>query len=90
MLRREFREELEAEILQFKYLATIDNIFSVRENLGHELVTLHEVEIETRFYSMPKVPIAENGLRREAKWLTKDEVHSGAKVLYPEGVRGYV
>jgi hypothetical protein len=51
-------------------------------------VTLYE--IESRFYSMPKVPITENGSRREAEWLTKDEVLSGDKVLYPEAVQGYV
>ena len=88
-LRREFREELGTDILKSKYLGTIDNIFHVKENLGHELVTLYEVEIETRFYPMPKIPITENGLRGEAEWLTRDEVRSGAQVLYPDGVQEY-
>ena len=51
---------------------------------------LYEIEIENRFYSMPKVPITEDGVRQETEWLTNAEVLSGAKILYPEAVRGYV
>ena len=50
-LRREFQEEILAELINIKYLTCLDNIFVCNGKPGHEMIQLLRSELaDSRFY----------------------------------------
>ncbi|MBM7663604.1 8-oxo-dGTP pyrophosphatase MutT (NUDIX family) [Solibacillus kalamii] len=51
-LIREVREEIEADIINLKYLGTVENIFTFSGEVGHEIVQVYDAAfVDTSFYT---------------------------------------
>ena len=87
-LRREWREELEAELAQTEYLGTLESVFTYEGRPGHEVVLVHRVELadEERFGADTVAGAESDGAAYTARWLPLAEVRIGAAILYPDGL----
>lgn len=89
-LKREFLEELNAEILSSKYLGIIENIFEFEGEKKHELILLYEINLPKRFYESTEVELNENGAIGKALWIDKEYFLNKNKILYPVGINEYL
>ncbi len=87
-LRREFREELDAEITEIGYLGALENVFIFDGEPGHEIVVVHRVTLVdgARFGADTVTGSESDGSDFTARWLPLAEVRSGAERLYPDGL----
>jgi 8-oxo-dGTP pyrophosphatase MutT (NUDIX family) len=86
-LVREFSEELGVEIIVRRYISCIENIFKIDENIGHEITQLYFVDFKDRnLYQKEHFTVTEGNKINRAKWVSKEEIFSGEKVLYPNGL----
>jgi ADP-ribose pyrophosphatase YjhB (NUDIX family) len=86
-LVREFSEELGVEIVVSRYISCIENIFKIDENIGHELTQLYFVDFKDKnLYQKEHFTVSEGNKITHAKWVSKEEIFSGEKVLYPSGL----
>jgi 8-oxo-dGTP pyrophosphatase MutT (NUDIX family) len=89
-LRREFREELGAELERIHYLATLENIFVCDGQPGHEIVLLYEATLsDPAFYARETMIVQEDIKTTVARWLpltafTPFTPHGPP--LYPDGL----
>ncbi len=87
-LRREFREELGAELTDVRYLATLENIFTYNGQRGHEIVQLYEATLsDTSIYEQERFEIDEgSGTVLPAFWMKLQEFQVDGPPLYPDGL----
>jgi 8-oxo-dGTP pyrophosphatase MutT (NUDIX family) len=86
-LVREFSEELGVEIIVRRYISCIENIFKIDGNIGHEITRIYFVDFKDRnLYQKEHFTVTEGNKITRAKWVSKEEIFSGEKVLYPEGL----
>jgi 8-oxo-dGTP pyrophosphatase MutT (NUDIX family) len=86
-LVREFSEELGVEIIVRRYISCIENIFKIDENIGHEITQIYFVDFKDRnLYQKEHFTVTEGNKITRAKWVSKEEIFSGEKVLYPDGL----
>jgi histidine triad (HIT) family protein len=87
-LRREFREELNAEIVEAGYVGALENVFVFAGQPGHEIVLVYRVELahDDRFTSDTVAGTESDGSRFTARWLPLADARTGAARLYPEGL----
>jgi len=85
---REIREELGAEIQDLAYLGTIENIFTLAGQPGHEIVLVYEANfVDPRLYETESVRCQEDdGSEFVAKWKSVGEFRAGKAPLYPTGI----
>jgi 8-oxo-dGTP pyrophosphatase MutT (NUDIX family) len=90
-LQREFREEIQAEIKNIHYVACLENIFTYKGELGHEIIQLYRCEFEDpRFYKLDELTFSEDsGSQHKARWIPIDLLESGEVRLVPEGFLRY-
>lgn len=87
-LVREFREELDRAVEVEAPLGTVENLFTLRGERGHEIV----FEFVVRFAPGDEPPdlepltADEGGAQFEAVWLPLAEVLAGAHRVYPDGL----
>jgi ADP-ribose pyrophosphatase YjhB (NUDIX family) len=82
-LRREFKEELNATIINEVLLCTAENIFEYNGEQGHEITFLYQADLqEQHLYDEVSMPILDNNAAT-AEWVPISEVRSGAVILYP-------
>jgi 8-oxo-dGTP pyrophosphatase MutT (NUDIX family) len=90
-LRREFQEELRAELTNVRYLASIDNIFEYEGKPGHEIVQLFQADlVDEKLYALNTIPFYEGDLVRDARWIPIDDLKSHQLRLVPEGCLDYL
>lgn len=86
-LRREFIEELGAELTEPKLVTVIENIFEYEAQPHHELVFVFEAGFsDPRLYERAQFEIQEVTVRTTASWKPLDGLADGGKPLYPEGL----
>ena len=89
-LRREMREELDAEISDVKYLGAIENIFTFAGNRGHEIVMVYDASfVDAALYARAELDGFENGApnpRFKAVWKSLDEFDPVRAPVYPDGL----
>lgn len=87
-LVREIGEELGIELVEPRLLATLENVFTLEDELRHEIVFLYEAEpADASFYARDAPEATEaNGDRIHTLWLPLDRVRAGAATLYPSGL----
>jgi len=85
-VRREMREEFDAEIRDVQALGTLESIFEYQGRPGHEIVFLIEARFEdASFYEAERIPGREGAdIRIEAIWL--DVSRPLDRPLYPNGL----
>ena len=71
---REIREEIGAEIVNVRYLATLENIFELEGAPGHEIVLVYEAEFAgSDVYERDAMTGAEDdGAPFDVKWISRN------------------
>jgi ADP-ribose pyrophosphatase YjhB (NUDIX family) len=87
-LRREIREEFEAEIEVPRLLGVLENVFTYNNQEGHEIVFVYDAKFTERaMYGRNPIEGREsNGENIIAIWLDLDVVVLEATPLYPDGL----
>jgi 8-oxo-dGTP pyrophosphatase MutT (NUDIX family) len=86
---RELREEIDAEVLDVRYLGTLENIFVYRGKPGHEIVRVYDGRFAdaSLYQHDPIYGIESNKKPLVARWLTLDDCRAAdAPPLYPDGL----
>ena len=91
-LRRELREELEADADEFRYVRTVENIFTYEGEPGHEIIRLYECMLRPpKLYERDQWEVRENAgatNTHEFVWMPRADFESGRATLYPDGALG--
>jgi 8-oxo-dGTP pyrophosphatase MutT (NUDIX family) len=85
---REMREEIGAEISTPRYLATLENVFTLNGRPHHELIQVYEAGLtDQRLYAADRLTVVEeDGTRLPAIWKKISDFRSGSAILYPDGL----
>ncbi|MGW5747970.1 NUDIX hydrolase [Amycolatopsis sp. NPDC003861] len=84
-LEREFREELDAEIVVNELLGVLENVFTWQDRPGHEIVFLYAAEFADRArYELAEMKILDDPAT--ARWVDVRDFRDGSKILYPTGL----
>jgi len=84
-VRRELREEINAELDDVRFLGVLENIFTLNSDSYHEIVMIHDgVLKESGLYEQAVIEGEEaNGEIIRAMWKSLDEFGEGKSILYP-------
>jgi 8-oxo-dGTP pyrophosphatase MutT (NUDIX family) len=86
-LRREMREELGAEIEDIRLLGTLESLFELEGEPGHEIVFVFDAVFADRsFYDREAVTGREDDMNFRAEWKSVEELTQGKGRLVPEGL----
>ena len=88
-LKREFKEEIEANIIVKDFLGRSENIFTYKDQAAHELVLFYSIEIPDKEFKEEYIINDDSG-KHIAKWIDTDEFKNKNKILYPEEVFKYI
>ncbi len=85
---RELREELGAEVIDLRYLGTIENIFIYDGQPGHEIALIFEGAFaDPSLYERGEMTAHEDdGAALKVLWKPLSEFGDGQAPLYPEGL----
>jgi 8-oxo-dGTP pyrophosphatase MutT (NUDIX family) len=84
-LKREFLEELGAEIEVGEQLGVLENVFTWRDRPGHEIAFLYHARFaDESFYEREEMKILDDPAT--ARWVDVRHFQDGSKILYPEGL----
>lgn len=88
-LKREVKEEINAEIEKIKYLGLIENIFNYEGKEMHEIIVLYKADFKDKnVYQREKIEISDSRHPQTAYWLDKQQVLKAN--FYPKGVEKFV
>ena len=87
-VRRELKEELNLEIINLKYIGTLENIFTFNGVSYHEVVLVYDGMLtESGLYDQALLTGKEaNGDDIRAMWKGLREFDAGEAILYPHGL----
>ncbi len=89
-VRRELREELNAEISDVKYLGALENIFTFAGKRGHEIVFVYDGRfVDASYYARAELDGFEKDAPRphfKAVWKSRDEFDPVRAPVYPDGL----
>ena len=86
-VRREFREEIAADLTDVRYLGTLENIYTVEEQRAHEIVLVFDGRfMDNNFYKKEIIQGDELGVPFKAVWKRIDEFGLKKPPLYPDGL----
>lgn len=85
-LKREFQEEIQAELTNIKYLGCIENLFTFNGRQGHEIVQLYQCDfVDSKFYKLESLIFSESQHHKHrALWIDISRFESGELILVPE------
>ncbi len=84
-LAREFREELGAELVDVRYITTMENLFTYNGQVGHEIVLLYEASFADRsLYGRECLDGQDKGRPIRVLWKSLDELANSPVPLYPD------
>ncbi len=91
-LKREFQEEIQAELTNIQYLTCLENIFICHGKPGHELIQLFSCDfVDPGFYDLDKIyTLLEGKDKHDAIWIAIDQISSGVLNLVPENCHPYI
>ncbi len=91
-LKREFQEEIQAELTNIEYLTCLDNIFTCNGKPGHELIQLFRCDfVSPKFYDLDRTYTLIEGKRKcDAIWIPTTQVRSAQLNLVPEACHRYI
>ena len=88
-LKREFKEEIAADIIVKDFLGISENIFTYKGKNAHELILFYSIEIPDEYYK-DEYQILDVDADSKAKWIDINEFKNKNKILYPEEVFKYI
>jgi 8-oxo-dGTP pyrophosphatase MutT (NUDIX family) len=90
-LKREFMEEIQAELTNIKYIACLENIFNYDGQIGHELIQLYQCDfVDPKFYQLEQLTFSEGDRKKIALWVNIDRCISGELKVVPENFFDYL
>lgn len=90
-LKREFQEEIQAELTNIKYLSCIENLFVFNGKTGHELIQLFQCDfVDPKFYELDQLEFAEGERKKTALWMDIETCKSGNLRIVPEQFLDYL
>lgn len=88
-LKREFKEEIGANIIVNDFLGISENIFTYKGKNAHELILFYSIEIPLEDYQ-EEYSINDDCGKYKAKWIDIKEFKNNDKILYPQEVFKYI
>ncbi len=89
-LKREFQEEIQAELTNIEYVACLENIFTFKDKPKHEVIQLYRCDFADRkFYELDAIEFSEGTRSKKAYWIDRKRFESGELRLVPEGFLQY-
>ncbi|MBE9039814.1 NUDIX domain-containing protein [Oscillatoriales cyanobacterium LEGE 11467] len=89
-LKREFQEEIQAELTNIEYVACLESIFTLKEKPKHEVIQLYRCDFADRkFYQLDEVEYCEGKRSKKAYWIERQRFESGELRLVPDGFLQY-
>ena len=87
-LRREFREDLRAELVNPRLIGVSENLFSYEGTPAHEIVFVFAAEFaDASLYRQDELVFHETGWAdKAAHWVTLEELANPDRPLYPVGL----
>lgn len=89
-LVREFKEEINVDIKEYKFIDVIENIFCFKEMNMHELCFLYEVVLSDEYYKIEEYDVTADIIPSKAKWIDKEKFLSKNEKLLPEEILLYL
>lgn len=90
-LKREFQEEIQAELTNIQYLGCLENLFTFNGQQGHELLQLYQCDfVDQKFYQLEEMFFAEGERKKKALWVDINRFKSGELRIVPENFLDYV
>jgi len=90
-LKREFQEELQAELINIKYLECIENLFVFNGKNGHEIIQLYQCDFaDPKFYQLDELEFIEGKRKNKAVWVDIEQCKSGELRVVPERFLDYI
>lgn len=91
-LKREFQEEIQADLTNIRYLGCIENIFIYNGQPGHEIIQLYKCDFaDTKFYQLESLIFSESEHHQHtALWIDIARFKSGELILVPEQSFNYL
>jgi len=90
-LKREFQEELQADLTNIQYLTCLENIFSFNGKPGHEVIQLYQCDFaDPQFYEWEEISFNEGERQKVARWVDVDQCRSRHLRVVPEAVLDYL
>lgn len=89
-LKREFKEELKADIEIIEYICTLENRFIFENVKRHEILTIYRIKLPSEFYIKDEYLIDENGMTVKARWVKKDCFINEKLALIPKELSKYL
>jgi ADP-ribose pyrophosphatase YjhB (NUDIX family) len=86
-IRREIREEIQAEIRDIKFLTIFENIFKYEGKMAHEIVLVFDgTLVDSSLYEKTLIVQEddENQTKYNAYWKSLEEIKQENQPLYPE------
>lgn len=90
-LKREFQEEIQAELTNIHYLGCIENLFTFNGKQGHEILQVYQCDfVDPKFYQLENLVFAEGERQKTALWVEISRLKSGELKLVPEQFLEYL
>lgn len=90
-LKREFQEELNADLTEIEYLGCIESIFTHESQPGHEIIQLYRAQfVDPTFYQQTRFTFHENKRSKTALWVNIEACKSGEITVVPSEFLEYI
>lgn len=90
-LKREFQEEIQAELTNIRYLGCLESIFVFKGKPGHEIIQLYECDfVDPKFYQLQQIPFTEKKRQKLGLWVEIDKLKSGELYVVPSQFLDYL
>ncbi|MDX2241981.1 MAG: NUDIX domain-containing protein [Leptolyngbyaceae cyanobacterium bins.302] len=91
-LKREFWEEIQAELTNIQYLGCIENIFTYLGQPKHEMIQLYCADfVDPKFYKLEQLSFVDgDNPPTLAEWIECDRFRAGELWLVPEACLNYL
>ncbi|MGI0487343.1 NUDIX hydrolase [Pantanalinema rosaneae CENA516] len=92
-LKREFQEEIQAELTNIHYLGCLENLFVYNGNPGHEVIQLYRCDFaDPKFYQLEQLIFLEDvgNTPITGLWVDCDRFRSGELRLVPPACLDYL
>lgn len=89
-LKREIMEELQANIVEYRMLCTLENIFTFDNINAHEISIVYEVQLGNEHYMRETFNVEGDVIPSKAVWVNKHHVLRDEVVIYPETIKNYL
>lgn len=86
-VKREFKEELDTDLENVKYITTLENIFTYNGNPGHEIILVFSGDfVKKELYQRKDLVILDTAEKHKTSWQKIDDFKEKKLILYPMGV----